>query len=139
MGSHLKAIHHVGIVVNNIQEKSEHYTDILDYKVQSEIVKEINQKVIVQFLVLGDSRIELIEPIGKTSPVYNFQQKGGIINHICYETNDIEASIIHLRKKYRTILTYPVSWSTSLNNCKYAFLVSSDGEVIELVQICGSL
>jgi len=134
MSSHLQGIHHVGIVVSDIKDKSKYYTGVLGYKAQSEVVKEVNQKVLVQFLVLGDSRIELIEPIDKTSPVYNFLQKGGIINHICYETDDIEASIIHLRKKYRTILTYPVNWSTSLNNCKYAFLARPDGEVIELVQ-----
>ena len=134
MNSHIIGIHHIGEVVRDIKSKSDVYINIFGYTPESEIIPEENQKVIVQFLSLGTTRIELIQPMGEDSPVYKFLQKGGILNHICYETDDVDAAVKYLRKQHRAILTYSVNWSQSLENCRYAFLAKSDGEVIELLQ-----
>jgi methylmalonyl-CoA epimerase len=134
MESHIVGIHHIGIVVSDIQAKSDIYVNTFGYTPESDIIPENNQKVIVQFLSLGETRIELIQPMDEDSPVYKFLQKGGIINHICYETDDVDEAVKYLRKQYRAVLTYSVNWSESLEKCRYAFLAKPDGEVIELLQ-----
>jgi len=131
--SHIIGIHHIGIVVDNISSKSVIYQEKFGYKLESGIIHAVKQKVYVQFLNLDGYRIELIQPEGKDSPVYRFLQRGGGLNHICYESDDIEASVRYLRQEYGAL---PVSSerSTSIKNSRVAFLAKPNGEVIELVQ-----
>ena len=131
--SHIVGIHHFGIVVDDIWAKSDIYQETFGYIAESEVIHEVNQKAYIQFLDLGGYRIELVQPIGKESPVSRFLSKGGWLNHICYESDDIEKSTLYLRKEYGMI---PVSSgrSGSIENCKVSFLAKPDGEVIELVQ-----
>ena len=131
--SHIVGIHHLGIIVDDIWVKSNIYQEKFGYIAKSGVIHEVNQKVYIQFLDLGNYRIELIQPIGKDSPVLKFLSKGGWLNHICYESDDIEKSTLCLRKEYGML---PVSsgWSASIKNCKVRFLAKPDGEIIELVQ-----
>lgn len=135
MESHLISIHHIGVVVSNIRTKSEFYVNKLGYRPESGIVHETNQQVLVQFLTFGNYRIELIQPVGEDSPVYRFLQKQGVINHLCYQTDDIDSSVLFFRKEYEAVLTSAPEWSCSIDECRVAFLAKPDGEVIELVQL----
>ena len=51
------------------------------------------------FIDTGNSKIELIEPLGDGSPIAAFLQKcpSGGMHHICYEVTDIIAARDHLR------------------------------------------
>ena len=135
MRSGLIDVHHVGIVVPDIRSASEHYQQVLGYSPEGEICLEESQSVYVQFLRLGAQRIELIEPVGKSSPVYAFLQRGGGLNHLCYESDDLEASILWLRRSHGAVVTGPIQKSVSLEACRFAFLARPDGEVIELVEL----
>lgn len=46
------------------------------------------------FVTLGDSRIELITPLGDESPIAGFlaRNPGGGLHHICYAVEDIHAA-----------------------------------------------
>jgi methylmalonyl-CoA/ethylmalonyl-CoA epimerase len=46
------------------------------------------------FIELPNTKIELLEPLGDTSPIANFLEKNtaGGIHHICYEVADIFAA-----------------------------------------------
>ena len=105
----------------------------LEFKAESKIIYEYFQKVFVQFLNLNGFRIELIQPENDDSPVANFMKKGGLLNHICYESDDIEFSKVFFREKYGAICVSS-EMSASIVNCKVAFFAKPDGEVIELVQ-----
>jgi len=133
MTSHIVGIHHIGLVVDDIKEMSRFYQEKLGFASESGIINEIKQKVYVNFLSLDGYRIELIQPTGENSPVYNFLCRGGKLNHICYISDDIEISTKYLRKEYGMV---PVSseYSASIKNCEVRFLAKPDGEVIELVQ-----
>jgi len=133
--SHIAAVHHIGMVVSDIKTKVAFYSGSLGYKVESGIIHEPSQKVYVQFLALGNYRLELIQPEGEDSPVYRFLQNKGVINHLCYQTDDIEASISFFRKEYKAILTSGPEESESMDGCKIAFLARPDGEIIELVEL----
>ena len=48
-------------------------------------------------LEIGESKIELLEPMSEDSPVAKFIEKNGVgIHHIAYEVDDIEAAIAKL-------------------------------------------
>jgi methylmalonyl-CoA/ethylmalonyl-CoA epimerase len=50
--------------------------------------------VSVVFVVLDNTKIELLEPFGADSPVRNFLERnpGGGMHHVCYEVADILAA-----------------------------------------------
>ena len=66
-----KKISHIGIAVQSIEEAMSFYQDVLLMEFEgTEVVEE--QKVKVAFFVVGESRIELLEPTSPDSPVAKF-------------------------------------------------------------------
>ena len=66
-----KKISHIGIAVKSIEESTAFYQDVLGMEFEgTEVVEE--QKVKVAFFVVGESRIELLEPTSDDSPVAKF-------------------------------------------------------------------
>ena len=51
--------------------------------------------VTVAFVELGDTKLELLHPLGEKSPIAGFLKKNarGGIHHICMEVADIKASV----------------------------------------------
>lgn len=50
--------------------------------------------VTVAFVTIANTKIELLEPFGESSPIASFLAKNpdGGMHHICYEVNDIIAA-----------------------------------------------
>jgi len=90
----LGKLNHVAIAVSNLETSMSFYRDILGARVTpSQALPE--HGVTVSFVTLGDTKIELLQPLGENSPIQNFlnkNQRGGI-HHICMEVNDISAAI----------------------------------------------
>ena len=59
---------------------------------------EPDHGVTVVFITLPNTKIELLYPLGDTSPIQGFLDKNpaGGIHHICYEVDDILAARDHL-------------------------------------------
>ena len=55
----------------------------------------------VVFVELSNTKIELLEPINKSSPIANFLEKNvnGGIHHICLDVCNIELAMANARKK----------------------------------------
>ena len=85
----LGSVHHVGVVVENVEKAGKAYQE-LGFTLGSP-EDDIHQKVRVLKIYLKDFMIELIEPMGKDSPVINFLEKGGGLNHFCYNVESIAA------------------------------------------------
>jgi lactoylglutathione lyase/methylmalonyl-CoA/ethylmalonyl-CoA epimerase len=86
-------INHVGIVVKSIDEAAKLYTDVLGLKVKEiEVVTE--QKVKTAIISVGESNIELMEPIGSEGPIAKYLEKRGEgMHHLALEVNDIEDAL----------------------------------------------
>ncbi len=84
---------HVAIVVPNLDEASKRYRDVLGANV-SEISDYQEHGVSVVFVELENTKIELMHPYGKNSPIKNFLEKNnnGAIHHICIEVKDLDAA-----------------------------------------------
>ena len=92
----LHKINHIGIAVQSIDAVIPFYRDQLGMKFMGqEDVPE--QKVRVAMLCVGESKIELLEPLSSDSPVAKFLEKNGQgIHHVAYEVEDISAAIAKL-------------------------------------------
>ena len=92
-----KKISHIGIAVASIEEATPFYRDVLGLEFEgSEVVAE--QKVKVAFFVVGESRIELLEPTAADSPVARFLEKNGPgVHHVAYEVADLQQRLAQLK------------------------------------------
>ncbi|HEY7109136.1 MAG TPA: methylmalonyl-CoA epimerase [Nitrososphaeraceae archaeon] len=86
-------IDHVAIAVNNIDEAKKDFENV--FKIDSYHVEEVaNERVRVAILELEDTRIELLEPISKESPIMKFlSERGEGIHHIAITADDIEKDV----------------------------------------------
>jgi len=101
-------LHHVGIVVNNIQESLGELKRYLSFETVSGIMPVGSQKVNICLMKIGEPFLELIEPVSQDSAISEFARSGGGIHHICYEVKNIESELESLAKKGATILVNPV-------------------------------
>ncbi|MGQ9599093.1 MAG: methylmalonyl-CoA epimerase [Anaerolineae bacterium] len=90
-------IDHVGIVVHDIQEALKAYESALGLPLK-EIVTVPDQKVQVAFLPVGESNVELVQPLSDDTGIAKFlTQRGEGVHHICFEVEDIEAALARLK------------------------------------------
>tara|TARA_B110000263_G_C15261933_1_gene489244 strand:+ start:372 stop:773 length:402 start_codon:yes stop_codon:yes gene_type:complete len=82
-------LHHIGIVVGNIQTSLGELTKYLKFEETTIPMFIESQKVNVCFLKTSDVYLELIEPIGNDSPVKKISELGGGFHHLCFEVDDI--------------------------------------------------
>jgi methylmalonyl-CoA/ethylmalonyl-CoA epimerase len=86
-------LNHVAIAVRDIAKASELYRTTLGAQV-SEKVPQPDHGVNTVFIMLPNTKIELLEPLGAESPIAKFLERNpdGGIHHICYEVSDIKAA-----------------------------------------------
>lgn len=88
----LGRLNHVAIAVPDIAKAAAVYrsTFAMGAKV-SDAVPQPAHGVTTVFVELPNTKIELLEPLGETSPIANFLKKNpsGGIHHVCYEVEDI--------------------------------------------------
>lgn len=101
-------LHHIGIVVNSIQESLGELKNYLDFETTSAILPVGSQKVNICLLKIGEPYLELIEPASPDSGISEFARSGGGIHHICYEVKNIESELESLSRKGATVLVSPV-------------------------------
>jgi methylmalonyl-CoA/ethylmalonyl-CoA epimerase len=91
-------VDHIGIAVNNLEERMKFYTDFLGLKCEGiETVEE--QKVKVAFFPVGDSEIELLESTSPDGPIAKFIEKNGEgIQHIALRVDSIEGALEYLKE-----------------------------------------
>ena len=94
----MRRIHHVGIVVNRLQDAYRFYRDTLGLP----LIKEAtipDQHVRAALLGAGESEIELLEPLDATSGIGRFlARRGEGLHHLCFDTPDIVKTLTSLKK-----------------------------------------
>jgi LAO/AO transport system kinase len=131
--SHRK-IDHIGIAVRSIQEALKLYEGVLELRVSGyEDVEE--QGVRVAMIPIGESRIELLEPLRPDSPVEKFMSKRGEgIHHISVCVDNIESALERFKAAgVRLIDSTP---KRGAGNTKIAFIhpAGMHGVLLELVE-----
>ena len=100
-------LHHIGIVVKNIQESLGEITQFLEFQETSLPMEVSSQKVNVCFLKTSNVYLELIEPIDQDSPVKKFSSSGGGFHHLCFEVENIFKEIEKMKRKGARVIVEP--------------------------------
>ena len=98
-------LNHVAIAVRDLDAAASLYRDTLGAEVSApESLPD--HGVTVVFMILPNTKIELLEPLGADSPITKFLEKNpdGGIHHICYEVADIAAARDQLLRKGARVL-----------------------------------
>lgn len=93
----LGRLNHVAIAVPDLKAATDIYRDTLGASLtEPQALPE--HGVTVVFVGTGNAKVELLEPLGETSPIAAFLDKNpsGGMHHICYEVDDILAARDHL-------------------------------------------
>ncbi|HWP43870.1 MAG TPA: methylmalonyl-CoA epimerase [Blastocatellia bacterium] len=127
-------IDHLGIAVRSIEDSLRFYRDAMGLELKGAETVE-DQGVQVAMLPVGESRIELLEPVSDDSPVGRFiARRGEGLHHICYEVEDLAARLEDLRLRgVRVLDGYP---RRGAEGKLVAFLhpASASGVLVELVE-----
>jgi methylmalonyl-CoA/ethylmalonyl-CoA epimerase len=127
-------IDHLGIAVRSVSDSLTFYRDALGLELScTETVED--QGVHIAMLPVGESRIELLEPVSEETPVGRFIAKRGEgLHHICYEVEDLASKLDELKSRgVRLIDGYP---RRGAEGKLVAFLhpASASGVLVELVE-----
>lgn len=131
----VKKIDHIAIAVNDINEVARFYTDILKLDLSGvEIVTE--QKTKVGFLKIGESTIELVQPASEDSPLVKFlETKGPGIHHICFEVDDIQATLDSLKQSGVRLIDEEAVTGSGGKKIAFIHPESTHGVLVELYEI----
>lgn len=95
----IQKIHHLGIVVKDLDEAVKMYSEKLGLKlVSTEVSDAFNVKI--AFLSCGETLIELLQPIGPGMNQDFLDKTGGGFHHICYKVDDIEKCFKEMSEKF---------------------------------------
>jgi methylmalonyl-CoA/ethylmalonyl-CoA epimerase len=90
---HIGRLNHVAIAVKDIAKAAGVYRDTLGAEI-SAAVAQPEHGVTTVFVLLPNTKIELLEPLGEGSPIAKFLERSpdGGIHHLCYEVDDIRSA-----------------------------------------------
>jgi methylmalonyl-CoA epimerase len=94
----LKGINHIGIAVKSLEEARRSYCDGLGGKPEQQLHRTAD--MVALMVEVGETKLELIEPIGPAGTIAKFiESRGEGIHHICVEVDDIVAAMKDLSDK----------------------------------------
>ena len=98
-------LNHVAIAVPDLEAAAASYRTVLGATV-SPPQDEPDHGVTVVFVELPNTKIELLAPLGESSPIAPFLQRNpaGGMHHICYEVEDLAAARDHLKAEGARVL-----------------------------------
>ena len=133
---HLGRVHHVAVVVRDLEVALSFYRDTLGLIVE-QVQPIAHDRVTIAFLPIGDTRLELVQPDDDTTGVARFlASKGEGFHHVCFEVPHIAEALTRLAiDGVELIDTVPRKGAEG----PVAFLHprSSHGVLIELIEAPG--
>ena len=92
----VRGIHHVGMAVRDLDEAIATYERLFGARVERRDALA-EQGVEAAALLVGEGRIELLEPTGDDTPVGRFlARRGPGMHHVAVETDDVQATLREL-------------------------------------------
>ncbi len=127
-------IDHIGIAVRSIGERVSFFTDFLGLEVLNEEVLE-ERGLKVAFVKIGETTIELLEPLSDSSQISEFIEKRGEgIHHIAFNIDDVDAAIVSAKEKGYTPLSDTPSRGAGSTRIVFLHPKTTGGVLVELVE-----
>ncbi len=129
-----KRIDHVAIIVKDLDDQLAYYDKTFGFKAHKvETLPE--QQVRAALLQIGDTELELIQPITADSGVAKFLEKNGeIFHHICFEVDDINKSLTYMAEEQGCTLIDKKGRSGLAGTVGFIHPRSTRGVLVELAQ-----
>lgn len=133
--THLKGIHHVGIVVQNIESSAAWYVDKLGFE---RLYAFELPGVRAAFIGRGDVLLELFEdpdaaPMAKERQGLDSNLKIGGINHFAIAVDDLDATLTDLRARGIDIVS-PAREVPNSGGSRFAFIHDNERMLVELFE-----
>ena len=129
----IKKVHHVGVVVRDMEQAMRFYRDLLGLPVHRMEVMH-DQGVKAALLILGDSEIELLEPVVPDTGVARYlERKGEGLHHVCFEVDDVERDLADLRVRGTEMIDQQTRIGLAGRIC-FLHPNAMDGALVELCQ-----
>ncbi len=124
----------VSIAVYSIEKSLQFYQKTLGLKLVT-VEEVLSEKVKVAILMAGETRIELLEPLSKDSPISNFLEKRGEgVHHIALRTQNLHSVINQLREKHVKIIEPAPRKGSENSKIGFVHPHSTKGVLLELVE-----
>ncbi|KAF0303170.1 Methylmalonyl-CoA epimerase, mitochondrial [Amphibalanus amphitrite] len=104
----LGRLNHVAIATPDLKKSTALFRDVLGADVsEPEALPEHGVRTV--FINLGNTKLELLHPLGPDSPITNFLDKNpsGGMHHICIEVDNIAEAVASLQQKQIRCLNEP--------------------------------
>ena len=127
-------IDHIGIAVKSLAAAVKVYEETIGLKVSGYETVE-DQGVNLAMIPVGDSRLELLEPLNADSPIEKFMAKRGEgIHHIAITVDNIEEALARFKAAGARLIDQTPR--RGAHNTKIAFIHPSNmhGVLLELVE-----
>jgi len=128
------SIHHIAIVVRDLDAALEFYRDALGLEVTER--REVpDEGVEIAFLPTGEAEIELLRPLSDEGGVARFLEKRGEgLHHVCLAVEDVGAAMERLRAAGARLLSEEPRAGT--HGTRYVFVHprSAHGVLLELYE-----
>lgn len=127
-------LHHIGVIVDNIEKHGGRYAETAGFGPQGPVLYDPAQKVMVQFWgAVGQTPLELILPVGPDSPSYRALQKGGGLNHLAFEVDDLDRRVTDAVSKGAICTCAPVP-AVAFGGRRVAFVFQRDIGLLEFLE-----
>jgi methylmalonyl-CoA/ethylmalonyl-CoA epimerase len=105
----LGRLNHVGVATPSIDASIAYYRDVMGAATIGDPFDMPSQGVRVCFVDAPNFQVELIEPLGESSPIHGFLAKNpaGGQHHMCYEVPDIHEAKAWFEDKGARVLGEP--------------------------------
>lgn len=124
--------HHVGMACRNIAAELPELA-LIGYGLEGPQYQDPIQQVLIQFIVGGGPRLELIQPANPQSPVNGVLKRGSKFYHLAYEVDFLEMEIDKFKsKKFFPIA--PPAPAVAFEMRRIVFLASETFTLIELIE-----
>ena len=130
----LKNIEHIGIAVQNLEEALNFYQNILGLEFLKQEKVE-SQGVKIAFLKVGESKIELLEPLTEESTIARFIEKNGQgIHHFAILVDSIEDKVKEMQAQGARLIGDKAT--VGADNMKIIFVhpKTTNGVLLELCE-----
>jgi methylmalonyl-CoA/ethylmalonyl-CoA epimerase len=132
---HVRRVDHVAIVVDDIERALAFWRDGLGLEV-SHVEDVPSQQSVVAFLPTEEGEIELVKPTDEESGVARFLEKRGPgVHHICFEVEDLDASLDCLHQKGMRLINPEPVIGTAGKRIAFIHPESAHGVLVELYEM----
>ncbi len=129
-----KQFDHMGIAIRDMAEAVSFYKNMLGGTIIDEYTSEApGVETHITIIDIGGSRVELLRPTSKTSPIHRFiQQKGKGVHHLAYRVPELDEAIAELKEEGIRFLEDTRRTNIHGRRLIYINPADTEGTIIEL-------